>query len=65
VLQGLVVAKMALDLEQPDRAKQALEASIDSASRMITELFGRDHQSMTLLRGSAATVTQRPEADPQ
>lgn len=63
VLQGLVVAKMALDLDEPQRAQEALSASIDSASRMITELLGSDHHSMQLLRSTAATVTQEPEED--
>src|SRR4051812_18132410 len=40
VLQGLVVAKMALDLDQPAKANQALASSIASASRIITELLG-------------------------
>ena len=39
VLQGLVVAKMALELDQPVKANEALTASIGSASR-ITELLG-------------------------
>ena len=65
VLQGLVVAKMALDLDQPERAQQALTTSIDSASRMITELLGSDHHSMQLLRSAPATVIKEPEEDPQ
>lgn len=64
VLQGLVVAKMALDLDQPERAQQALTTSIDSASRMITELLGSDHHSMQLLRSTPASVTGEPEEDP-
>lgn len=64
VLQGLVVAKMALDLDQPERAQQALTSSIDSASRMITELLGSEHHSIQMLRSTAATVTQEPEEDP-
>lgn len=64
VLQGLVVAKMALDLDQPERAQQALTTSIDSASRMITELLGSDHHSMQLLRSTPATVIGEPEEDP-
>lgn len=56
VLQGLVVAKMALDLDQPAKAKEALDASIASASSMITELLGSDHRapSAGLLRSDAA-----------
>jgi hypothetical protein len=56
VLQGLVVAKMALDLGQPAKAQEALETSIASASRMITDLLGPDRRSSSagLLRSSAA-----------
>ncbi len=63
VLQGLVVAKMALDLDQPERAQQALTASIDSASKMITELLGSEHQSLKLLRSTAAAVQADPEQE--
>jgi hypothetical protein len=56
VLQGLVVAKMALDLGQPAKAQEALGTSISSASRMITDLLGPDRGASHagLLRGSAA-----------
>lgn len=40
VLQGLVVAKMALDLDQRATATTALEGAISSASHMITDLLG-------------------------
>jgi len=56
VLQGLVVAKLALDLEQPAKAQQALATSIDSASRIITDLLGSKH-SAELLRSSPAMVS--------
>jgi hypothetical protein len=56
VLQGLVVAKMALDLDQPAKANEALTASIGSASRFITELLGSQHQSLDLLRSVPAAV---------
>lgn len=62
VLQGLVVAKMALDLDQPERAQQALSTSIDSASRMITDLLGSEHHSLKLLR-SAPAMQVDPEAE--
>jgi signal transduction histidine kinase len=65
VLQGLVVAKMALDLDQPERAQQALGASIDSASRMITELLGSDHHSLKLLRSTPAAVPTETEPEPE
>src|SRR3954470_22139618 len=56
VLQGLVVAKMALDLDQPAKAKEALTASIGSASRIITGLLGSKHHTLDLLRSVPAAV---------
>ena len=41
VLQGMVVARMALDLDERKRAMDALDSSIASASKMITELHRR------------------------
>lgn len=61
VLQGLVVAKMALDLDDPKRAHESLTASIDSASRIITELLGSSYHTLDLVRSSAATVTVTTE----
>ncbi len=56
VLQGLVVAKLALDLGQEDKARSALDASIRSASGIITDLLGPERRGATegLLRSSAA-----------
>lgn len=66
VLQGLVVAKMALDLDQPAKADAALTSSIDSASRIITNLLGSEHFAIELLRSSPAAVHRIMEsADPQ
>ena len=56
VLQGLVVAKMALDLDQPRKANEALTASIQSASRIITDLLGSSHSSLDLLRSVPAAA---------
>ncbi len=56
VLQGLVVAKMALDLNDTDKANSALTTSIDSASRIITNLLGSEHFSIELLRSAPAVV---------
>ena len=39
---------MALDLDQPVKANEALTASIASASRIITELLGSQHHSLEL-----------------
>jgi len=63
VLQGLVVAKLALDLDQPERANGALTASIASASRIITELLGSKHHSLDLLRSVPAAVVA-PTSEP-
>lgn len=56
VLQGLVVAKMALDLDDTKRAHESLTASIDSASRIITDLLGSSFHTLDLVRSSAASV---------
>jgi signal transduction histidine kinase len=58
VLQGLVVAKMALDLHQPQKAEEALDTSIESASRMITNLLGSEHFAIQLLRSGPASVSR-------
>jgi hypothetical protein len=64
VLQGLVVAKMALDLDQPERAQQALTTAIDSASRIITDLIGSEHHSIEMLRSTPAAVKTTPDPPP-
>ncbi len=56
VLQGLVVSKMALDLGDPEKASAALDTSIASASRIITNLLGSEHFSIQLLRSAPAVV---------
>ncbi|WP_148612076.1 hypothetical protein [Nocardioides rubriscoriae] len=56
VLQGLVVSKMALDLDDVDKARAALGASIDSASRIITNLLGDEQFRIRLLRSDPAAV---------
>ncbi|MGZ4445599.1 MAG: hypothetical protein ACXVEC_02890 [Nocardioides sp.] len=63
VLQGLVVAKMALDLDQPAKADAALTSSIASASRIITNLLGSEHFAIELLRSSPAAVHQIIDSD--
>ena len=64
VLQGLVVAKMALDLDQPDRSQEALASSIAAASRIITDLLGRGHEGINLVRSMPAQVERQPEDHP-
>ena len=64
VLQGLVVAKMALDLDDTKRAQESLAVSIDSASRIITDLLGSSYHALDLVRSSAATVGADASPDP-
>jgi len=64
VLQGLVVAKMALDLDQPDRSQEALASSIAAASRIITDLLGRGHDGINLVRSVPAQVERQPDDHP-
>lgn len=58
VLQGLVVAKMALELDDSERARHALDTAIGSASHMITDLLGSEGRddSLAILRRTAATI---------
>ncbi|MBS43714.1 MAG: hypothetical protein CMH83_11255 [Nocardioides sp.] len=56
VLQGLVVAKMALDLGDEPKARQSLDASIDHASRIITGLLDSKHFDTALLRSAPAAT---------
>lgn len=65
VLQGLVVARMAIDLDETGKAVTALDSAIASASRIITDLIGSPHRPADagLLRTSAATVQPTAAAD--
>ena len=47
VVQGLVVAKMALDLDQKDQSREALAATLTSASQIINDLIGRSREDVT------------------
>jgi hypothetical protein len=58
VLQGLVVAKMAFELNEHDRAVAALDASIGATSRMISTLLGGHSAHDNLLLRSHAAVIQ-------
>jgi signal transduction histidine kinase len=64
VLQGMVVAKMALDLDDRERAASSLEASIRSASQLISDLLGPsvDGDATRLVRGQAATIGEVGES---
>ena len=61
VLQGLVVAKMALELGQQDKATGALESAIASASHMISDLLGAHpaRGDSGLLRTKAASIGEK------
>ncbi|GEP34612.1 hypothetical protein NSZ01_23800 [Nocardioides szechwanensis] len=71
VLQGIVVAKMALDLDDTAKANAALTSSIASASRIITNLLGTEGFNIELLRSAPAVVdlseahSDRPDAPPE
>jgi len=68
VLQGLVVAKMSLDLGRDEQARTALDTAIGSASHMITDLLGSDQRPLSagLLRRTAATIAPHvKDADDQ
>jgi len=67
VLQGLVVAKMALDLDQPGRSQEALATSIAAASRIITDLLGASTDGSGLVRNAPARIDlSAPDApDPE
>ena len=58
VLQGLVVAKMALELDQQETAVAALDTSIAAASRMISGLLATEDRPVAagLLRSGPAVV---------
>ena len=58
VVQGLAVARMALDLGQRDRAVDAIEQSMQSASRIISDLLGPVGTETRL--GAGDLVRERP-----
>ena len=65
VLQGMVVARMALDLGERRKGLSALDGSINAASRMITELIGDDGRRIgnRPLRSSPALVEHFDRGD--
>jgi len=48
VVQGLVVAKMALDLDQKDQSREALASTLTSASQIIDDLIGRSRDDIRM-----------------
>jgi succinate dehydrogenase/fumarate reductase cytochrome b subunit len=67
VLQGLVVARLALDLGQHDKAREALESSIGSAGAIISDLLEADRRptSAGLLRSSPALQARPARPSPE
>ena len=57
VVQGLVVAKMALDLDQTEQSKEVLASTLASASRIIDDLIGRTREDLQL--GAGDLVRER------
>jgi signal transduction histidine kinase len=58
VVQGLVVAKMALDLDRKDQSQEVLAATLASASQIINDLIGRSSEDIRL--GAGDLVRERP-----
>jgi signal transduction histidine kinase len=58
VVQGLVVAQMALDLDQRDQSREALAATLASASQIINDLIGKSHDDIRM--GAGDLVRERP-----
>ena len=58
VVQGLVVAKMALDLDQREQSQEALTATLASASQIINDLIGKSHDDVRM--GAGDLVRERP-----
>lgn len=51
IVQSLSVAKLALELDEHDRSAQALEASLTSARKLITDLLGETGTTARLQPG--------------
>ncbi len=66
VLQGLVVAKMALEMDRTDTAVAALDTSIAAASRMVSELLATEDRPVAagLLRTRAAVLDPVRDSTP-
>jgi hypothetical protein len=63
IVQGLVVAKLAIELEEPQRATAALERTLESARAIIGGLLDH-HGGGSLVREAsppAGTVPQPPQ----
>ncbi|MBJ7531050.1 MAG: hypothetical protein JHD04_16180 [Nocardioides sp.] len=54
VLQRMVVAQMALELGETERARAAVDSSVEAAGRIITDLLGSSPHRLDLVRSAAA-----------
>ena len=63
VVQGLAVARMALELDQREKTEQALEGAIASASKIISDLLGQVGTETRL--GAGDLVRERPAVLPE
>jgi hypothetical protein len=64
IVQGLVTAKLALELDQTDLSREALASSLDAARQIITDLLGEEGTEHRLgpgdlVRSKPATVEPR------
>lgn len=50
VVQGLAVAKIALELNRPDEAIQAIETTLEASKRIVSELLAQNHIAPGRLR---------------
>lgn len=69
IVQGLAVAKYAMEMGQPDRAQKAVENTLAAARKIISELVEEIDEDMqlgpgTLTRGRAAGGFKEPSGDP-
>src|SRR4051794_39668739 len=63
IVQGLVVAKMALDLDQKEQSQEVLTSTLASASQIITDLLGRSRDEEVRL-GPGDLIRERPAEFP-
>jgi signal transduction histidine kinase len=63
IVQGLVVAKMALDLDQKEQSQEVLATTLAAASGIITDLLGRTRDEDVRL-GPGDLIRERPAEIP-
>lgn len=60
IVQGLTVARMALDLGQVDKTEEALERTLAAASRIISDLLGQVESETRLGAGQLVRSSSSP-----